>query len=267
MSGFSQAIAAQLVFKPTARPVDLLALAPALDLEVRELSFGRLHPWGVDPDEEDSIDNQEESDSETGEAIFGHSPFTPDPSRNVPKPGQIRSDVRPVTKRRGGKQGQSMKAKAGTDNDQASEIEEQHIERLKRDHYASHCQMCLCERSPLDLAPAGSYVEWEEVRRRVVQAHHVDLKSGGGARHAGNLILLCKLHHDNYGRRLTRDAVTAALRKTGSKKVLRFGANDASESQVTGYVIRVEIPDSGDIVALFFTDEHVGYWLSEARPD
>ena len=50
--------------------------------------------------------------------------------------------------------------------------------------------MCLCERTPRELAPPGSYIQWEEVRRRVVEAHHVDLKSAGGARHAGNLILL-----------------------------------------------------------------------------
>ncbi len=102
-------------------------------------------------------------------------------------------------------------------------LEKEHIDNLMTEHYASHCQMCLCERLPTELAPAGSYVEWEEVRSRIVEAHHVDPKSGGGARHAGNLILLCKLHHDNYGRRLTREAVTIALRKATDKRIIRFG--------------------------------------------
>jgi hypothetical protein len=126
--------------------------------------------------------------------------------------------------------------------------------------------MCLCERSPSELAPTGSYVEWEEVRRRLIQAHHVDLKSGGGARHAGNLILLCTLHHDNYGGRLTREAVTAALRKRRDKKVVRFGSIDDSGSEVTGRVVRFVIPDNDEGVSIFFTDEHVGFWLSQARP-
>ena len=50
--------------------------------------------------------------------------------------------------------------------------------------------MCLCLRLLKELAPTGSYVQWDEVRGRIMEAHHVDPKSGDGARHAGNLILL-----------------------------------------------------------------------------
>jgi hypothetical protein len=58
----------------------------------------------------------------------------------------------------------------------------------------------------------------------VVEAHHVDLKSVGGARHAGNLILLCNLHHDNYGRRLTRVvAIAEALHGDIVNNPIRFG--------------------------------------------
>lgn len=124
--------------------------------------------------------------------------------------------------------------------------------------------MCLCERSPLNLAPAGSYVEWEEVRRHIVQAHHVDPKSGQGARH-GNFILLCTLHHDNYGRRLTREAVTTALREPKKEKIVRFGDDGTPLSTVDGRVTQVVIPDNGEVVSIFFTDEHVDYWLSQAR--
>ncbi len=56
---------------------------------------------------------------------------------------------------------------------------------------------CVCASARTQvLASPDSYIQWEEVCRRVVEAHHVDLKSAGGARHAGNLILLCKFHHD-----------------------------------------------------------------------
>src|SRR5207249_9198612 len=113
------------------------------------------------------------------------------------------------TPRPQGSDGASAPSKRDGDGRPVPELEKEHIEALKRDHYASHCQICLCERSPQELAPTGSYIEWEEVRRRVVEAHHLDLKSAGGVRHAGNLILLCKLHHDNFGRRLTRAMNTA----------------------------------------------------------
>ena len=69
------------------------------------------------------------------------------------------------------------------------------------------------------------------MRRRVVEAHHVDPKSADGARHAGNLVLLCKFHHDNYGRRLTRVAVTNALRDKKEDKSVRFGENNNSKRE------------------------------------
>ena len=119
--------------------------------------------------------------------------------------------------------------------------------------------MCLCERPPLELAPAGSYVQYEEVRRRVVEAHHVDLESAGGARHAGNLILLCKQHHDNFGRRLTRPAVTTALRSDAKEKNIRFGL----DSELKGQQIKLVLPDTGKVVELFFTDDHADYWRSQ----
>ena len=103
------------------------------------------------------------------------------------------------------------------------------------------------------------------MRRRVVEAHHVDLKSAGGARHAGNLLLLCKLHYDNYGRRLTRSAVTAALRGKKKEKVVRFGESGNGASEVKGSAIEIAIPDTGGVVAIFFTDDHAGFWLSHAQ--
>jgi hypothetical protein len=113
--------------------------------------------------------------------------------------------------------------------------------------------MCLCERTPQVLAPPGSYIQWEEVRRRVVEAHHVDLKSAGGARHAGNLILLCKFHHDNFERRLTRAAITEALQGDIVQKVVRFGADGEAVTAVEGRKIELTIPDSGEALEIFFT--------------
>jgi hypothetical protein len=116
------------------------------------------------------------------------------------------------------------------------------------------------------LAPSGSYIQWEEVRRRVVEAHHVDLKSAGGARHAGNLILLCKFHHDNYGRRLTRAAITEALQGDIVDKVIQFDGNAEVVTEIEGRQIELMIADTGEVVEVFFTVQHADYWLSQARP-
>ena len=146
------------------------------------------------------------------------------------------------------------------DSQPAPPFEADQIRALKGNQYASHCQMCLCRQSPGELAPKGSYVQWEEVRRRIVEAHHVDPKSGGGARHAGNLILLCKLHHDNYGRRLSRAAVTAALRSNSKEMYVNFGM----DSKVKGQRVELTISGTDEVVTLFFTDHHATYWLSRA---
>ncbi len=105
----------------------------------------------------------------------------------------------------------------------------------------------------------GSYIEPEEVRRSVVHAHHADPVEASGARHAGNLLLLCKLHHDNYGGQLTRIGVTTALQNNTKGVSICFG----EDSQVDGRRIELTISGTGEVVKLFFTDQHVEYWLSQ----
>ena len=276
-SSLYEAIAAQLVFKPAARPVHLLSLERALKLEIKDPSFGRPSgdggrvkaraEWTKEDDlgAHDYDENYESgAEADPGEAVFGHSPFVPDPTRNMPNP----EPISPSPKGKPRSPGQQDRASYASKEDEskgAPELEKEHIEALKRTHYASHCQMCLCERPPQMLAPPGSYIEWEEVRRRVVEAHHADLKSAGGARHAGNLILLCKLHHDNYGRKLSRAMVTAALESDTNKKTIRFGIDDKSVSKVGGRQIELVISDSGEVIKIFFTKEHADYWLSQAK--
>lgn len=152
----------------------------------------------------------------------------------------------------------------GARNTPPPTVERVQVEDPKINQYASHCQMCLCRRTPEELAPAGSYIEWEEVRRRVVEAHHVDLKSAGGARHAGNLILLCKFHHHNYGRRLTRAAVASALLRDREDRMIRFGRSHEA-ADVGGQVVKIVLADTAEVVELFFTNEHASYWCFQAR--
>lgn len=272
ISSIYEAIAAQLVFKPAAPPVYFLALERALSIEIHDPSFGRPGAGGAAAPDEKAMDSEAEqaeaeqaaeNGPEPGEAIFGHSPFEPDPARNIPNPRPIPPSPAAAPPSRRAARGDSS-SDSNCDPKPTPELEREHVEALKKEHYASHCQMCLCKRSPQELAPAGSYVEWEEVRRRIVEAHHPDMKSGGGARHAGNLVLLCKLHHDNYGRRLTRAAVSAALSAKATQTMVRFtngGGNGLSEVQ--GRTIEIVIPDSGEVVSLFFTEQHAAYWLSQ----
>ncbi len=263
--GLYESVAKQLVFKPTARPIDLLALEHAVALEeVDDPRFEPLAGFKADASVDDIVEEETlegldmtgDENNVLGEAKGGHSPFTPDPERNRPKPRPISNEPREPPQRSRVQPGPS---RSDGGSRQTPDLEKGHIEELKHDHYASHCQMCLCERSPHELAPTGSYIEWEEVRRKVVEAHHTDLVSAGGERHAGNLILLCKLHHDNYGRKLTRAGVTAALRDSPKRMSIRFG----DDSHVNGQKIDFEVSGTGEIVKIFFTDDHVSYWLSQ----
>ena len=265
-----RALAAQLVFKPAARPLYLAALELVLDAEVDDPSYGRpgcvSRPaeggdGGAGPEEDDNW--EDDDDGELGEAVFGHAPFTPDPSRNVPSPGPIpkSAGAGPRANEKRGVAG-PVRSEGGGVAVPTPQLEKVQITDLKANQYASHCQMCLCGSSPDDLAPVGSYIESEEVRSSVIDAHHVDLKSAGGARHAGNLVLLCRLHHHNYGRRLTRAAVLAALKRRHGSRTVRFvGRQDIKE--ITGEVIELEMTGTdGDKVELFFTEPHASYWRS-----
>ncbi len=257
--GLYEAVAKQLVFKTAARTIDLYALELSLKLDIADPSFGRAAEF----DEEESGKSGDSDDEKAGlgEAGGGHSPFVPDPGRNEPKPGPLTEGLTTEgwpTREHPRKPGPGR----GGSPRQTPDLEKRHIEELKRLHYASHCQMCLCERSPQELAPVGSYIESEEVRRSIVEAHHTDLVAAGGERHAGNLLLLCKLHHDNYGGQLNRDAIRAALQDSPKRMSICFGKT----SNVQGQQIELVISGTGEKVRFFFTDYHAQYWLSETAP-
>ena len=260
-----ESVARQLIFKPTAQPIVLLSLEHAVEMEITDPSFGR--PVGSQADSSDDSTAAEDADEQSqdgeakgglGEAGNGHSPFEPDPARNRPKPGPISTEFAGWP-RRPNEQSGSLGSDGGNSARKTPALEKRNIEELKRDHYASHCQMCLCERSPQELAPAGSYIESEEVRQCVLHAHHTDLVSAGGARHAGNIILLCKLHHDNYGRQFTRAGISTALRNSPKEISVRYD----EDTHVDGRQIELVLSDTGKVVKLFFTEYHIEYWLSQ----
>ena len=264
-------IAKRLIFKSAAKPMHHFVLERAVALEINDPSFAHPTQRSISSNQEVSI-NAPDSDEpveapgnhandKTTEAIFGHSPFHPDDSRNLPEPSPIPDNPSNPSGQRISRPAEERLNQDSGGSVPTPKLEEEHIKILKSEHYAWHCQMCLCERTPQELAPEGSYIFIAEVRRRVIEAHHVDLKSAGGARHAGNLILLCKLHHDNFGRRLTRSGITSALQKNVKEQIIKFGP----DTKVTGQQIKYVIQDTGKVIKLFFTEHHVDFWLKEGR--
>ena len=263
-----ETIARQLIFKPAPATETMhhLTLKRALEMDFQYQSYGE--EAKSDNDDLKSENGNFGDDTETGEAIFGHSPFEPDPARNIPEQVQF-SPVNP---------GSSQESSTGRSSDGGSnfvdcdnfterqtdsytlQLERQHKNAI-RNLYANHCQICLCKQEPNILAPVSSYVHWAELRQKVMQVHHVDLKSAGGVAHAGNLIVLCTYHHDNYGPRLTRKDITNALRDKPEKKRIKFGTNREEQSLVDGKMVKILIPDKGDSVRIFITDQHAKFWL------
>ena len=276
-SSLYEAIAQRLVFKSTARPIDFLALERSLNLEISELSVGRPtrraeEDQAEDFESADDIESGEKAaandeDTHLGEAVGGHNPFDPNPKRNLPNPAPITTGGKGTSRRQSRdkrKPDSTGVNKKDFNTASTTDPENQHKEELRR-HYASHCQMCVCRSRTDELAPKGSYVQWEEVRRGVMEAHHIDLKAGGGAGHAGNLILLCTFHHQNYGLRLTRSAITTALAGKPKQKTVRYDAGDDDVTHLTGQEIELELSDTKEIVEIFFTNEHAKYWRARAK--
>ena len=269
-----RAIASQLVFKPTVPRVYLGALQDALEVEFTDRSYGRTaketSDLSEDEHESEKLAQSEDGADPEGDGVLGHSPFVPDPVNNLPTPGPIPRDPADAPQR-GGRRSRAPKSTEKTSgSDRTTKLEEKQIEDLKLNQYASHCQVCLCERPPHELAPDGSYVAAAEVRRRIMEAHHVDVKSALGARHAGNLILLCRFHHENLGRRLTRRAIAEALRGRPYRRGITFrtGSDVRIDRKIDGWQIVLQLSDTDESVKLFFTDDHADYWLSTWRePD
>src|SRR5207245_919775 len=91
----------------------------------------------------------------------------------------------------------------------------------------------------------------------------------GGARNAGNLILLCHFHHHQLGDALSRDLLTDALRNATKKRQIEFRSSTtkrANRALLEGYFVAVCPPSLGVVVNFFFTSAHAEYWLNAAPP-
>ena len=135
---------------------------------------------------EDELDTDEPADSTELTSTTGSHPLpTPDPSKNFPSPGPL-----PHSSGGSGNSGKSTRTNSNR-TQPADELAQ--IADLKENQYAWHCQACLSAAEPKTLAPTSSYAFLHQNRRQIMEAHHCDQVAAGGARHAGNLLLLCQL--------------------------------------------------------------------------
>ena len=211
-------------------------------------------PEDVEIDVTTSQDNGDASPTATP-AI--HPAPNPDPSKNVPDPGPIpqgQGAIRRVRKDR-------------RDNSRTQSVDENvQIADLKENQYAWHCQACIAAAEPQTLAPLASYVEIPENRRRIMQAHHCDHVAAGGARHVGNILLLCRYHHLDLGDAVTRTEVTQAFSQAASR-TLRFNSDKGVSNSLQGKVVTIHPPQRETSMSLFFTIEHANYWLNKAAEE
>ena len=210
-------------------------------------------------DTEDSFEATPAEASEPGEAFQTHHPTEQARARNVPRPGPIpktAAEIAPGTR--------ALSARlSGPPRRAPIPIELAQTADLKENQYAWHCQMCLTTKTPAELAPEGSYVEIAENRQKVMEAHHLDHVGAGGARHAGNLVVLCYWHHHEFGNALSRDQITKALTAPQAAKTIMFPSREG-EVPIDGHLVAVKLVSTQKTATFFFTSAHREHWLAAA---
>ena len=202
----------------------------------------------------DEPDDSADLTSTTG----NHPPPTPDPSKNSPSPGPI-----PPSSEGSGNSGKSTRTNSNR-TQPADELAQ--IADLKENQYAWHCQACLSAAEPKTLAPTSSYAFLYQNRRQIMEAHHCDQVAAGGARHAGNLLLLCNYHHLFLGDAVSRAEIVRSFQSVVDHTVV-FQSDDSSGQMVLGKLIKVRPPQRENAISLFFTMEHLEYWKSKASEE
>ena len=235
------------------------ALERAYRLEMKEF-YPLEYTWEDPTSYEDYENSKHHEEARDLAATEGRHP-SPDtnPLNNLPDPTQIperRSSANGG--RRATSRSRSTRAHSLIENDQ--------IDNLKKNQYAWHCQVCLSEAEPNVLAPTSSYVEGDHNRRRMIEAQHCDHVNARGARHAGNIILMCKFHHDELGDAFGRTEVIRSLKESKDHS-LTFSAEGGMQRDVQGKIVTIKPPQRENPISIFFTTLHFEYWLKKASEE
>ena len=99
-----------------------------------------------------------------------------------------------------------------------------------------------------------------------MEAHHCDQVGAGGARHAGNLLLLCNFHHHLLGDAVSRGEVVHSFHSM-IDHVVAFQSDSGSGQIVSGKLVKVHPPQRKNAISLFFTQEHLEYWKIKAMEE
>lgn len=219
---------------------------------------------------EDPTDGEEEKPLGDGEvtpgepAKHGHGlspdklhPITPSPGPLADIGGAPNDPVPKNQKKRG------KRAKSSTASRRNSIEEAEQIFELKEKHYAWHCQACLGQYQAIQAAPPRSYVSVHSIRRKLVEAHHVDHLQNEGAVGAKNLVVLCAFHHDYLGDHLSSDVIKDALAKAEpATRLFPVDADGNSFVTCEGIITNIKIDTSGTTTKLYFTHQHAKAWLT-----
>ncbi len=228
-------------------------LQRAYKMELRERN-PKLIPEVDGPEDEPEIDEPENSGGLT--STTGSHPIPiPDPSKNSPSPGSIPPSS-------GGSGNSARPTRTNSSRTQPTD-ELVQIADLKENQYAWHCQACLSAAEPKTLAPTSSYAFLHQNRRQIMEAHHCDQVGAGGARHAGNLLLLCNYHHLFLGDAVSRAEVVRSFPSMVDHVVV-FQSDDGGGLTVSGKLVKVHPPQRNSAIFLFFTLGHLEYWKIKA---
>lgn len=175
--------------------------------------------------EQDGYD-EKLAEEKTGKSPQPHPGSEPDPKRNNPNPGELYS----------GGAIQNTRRRVGSNRPQVVAEDIQRVQ-LKTDHYHQSDPMRNMQRT----VSACS------------KGHHPDKTSSGGARHAGNLLILSKVNHDGIGMRVSRADVTKALRDRWTPHdIAQADGSTWLEGGIAEAIDRV----SGEPIPVFFTNWH-----------
>jgi len=257
-SAFFDAVSA-FIFAPDASRKDKAVFENLVlaELPSREVK----NPESVDlPDEDDSVEGESSVDAteEIGESQITHGTETLGIEHNIPQPIPLSEDESSISPSKGRDRSKARPRPS-------SALEDKHKQQLKKT-YAWHCQICLATNTPQQLAPEGSYVSLAENRRCFIDAHHLDQVHAGGARHGGNLLVICKAHHAEYGDAIPRAGISAALQTSAKECEVDFVSADSGETiKLPGVIVDVTIPTNGTTMPLFFANLHRDFWLSHVE--
>ncbi len=229
--------------------------AVLMDLPEQDSDKGEVAP---DEDEENTVSGESDggTKNDLGESRQTHGRRPDQGSHNVPKPQELSKEGAV----NGVKEQDSRRFQLRT----TFALEEQHKQQLK-EMYAWHCQLCLAIRTPATLAPVGSYVHCQDNRRCLIKAHHPDQVHAGGARHGGNLLVICEFHHGEIGDAISGLEITKVLGTLLREECISFWSEDGKDVRLNGVLVEIPIATAGAFVPCFFAHEHREYWLRHGQ--